>query len=508
MILPAEVFSILKKLFKAQYDSYLVGGCVRDLFLERNPKDWDIATEATPDEILKIFPDAIYENEFGTVRVKTNSQKESLKVVEVTTFRSEGKYSDARHPDKIEFAKTIKEDLSRRDFTINAIALKIKASIFNRKQKESSDIFLKKEDYEIVDPFFGIDDLNSKIIKCVGNPEERFKEDALRLLRAPRIATELNSYENFGKWKIEKNTYNAILKNASLLQKISKERIRDEFVKIILSRDAAQGILLLEELGLLEYIIPELRQGIGISQNKHHIYNIFEHSIKSLDYAAKKGYSLEIRLAALFHDIAKPITKKGEGENATFFAHEYLGAKMAKKILERLCFPKEIINKVSHLVRYHMFYYNVGEVTEAGVRRFIKRVGEENIDDLIKLREADRIGSGVPKAVPYKLRHLLFMIEKVKKDPISLKMLKINGNEIIDLLKIKPGPRVGFILNILLEEILENPKLNNKRYLKKRVEELNKLTDQELKKISDRSKKIKEEFEAEVEESLKNKYYI
>jgi poly(A) polymerase/tRNA nucleotidyltransferase (CCA-adding enzyme) len=507
MTIPVEVFKVLKTLINGGFDSYLVGGCVRDLILGIKPKDWDIATSALPQDILKLFPDAIYENEFGTVRVKTESLDDSLKIIEVTTFRSEGKYSDLRHPDKIEFTKDIKKDLARRDFTINAIALKIKNEILKTK-KVLNEIKLKKSDYEFIDPFEGLKDLNLKLIRAVLDPNERFKEDALRLLRAPRFLTQLNSIDSLGIWKIEKNTYEAILKNAHLLNNISKERIRDEFTKIILSSEGSRGILMLEELGLLEYIIPELREGIGIKQNKHHIYTVFEHSIKSLDYACKKNYSLEVRLAALLHDIAKPRTKRGEGENSTFFGHEYLGAKMAQKILQRLCFSREIINKVAHLIRYHMFYYNVGEVTEAGVRRFIKRVGIENIDDLIKVREADRIGSGVPKARVYKMRHLLYMIEKVRRDPISYKMLKINGNDIIKILNIFPGPKIGKILAILLEEVLEDPKKNNKDYLTNRVLELNKLSDGELEKLKQKALSLKEEFEADIENKLKKKYYV
>lgn len=495
MNIPKECFLIIEKLINFGYKAYLVGGCVRDIILGRKPKDWDIATNARPDEILKIFPDSIYENEFGTVRIKTGSDDETLKIIEITTFRKEGKYSDFRHPDDIQFANTIEEDLARRDFTINAIALEFK----NLKITEFKN--LNAKNLHFIDPFKGKLDIKNKLIRAVNDPDQRFGEDALRLLRAIRFATELN-------FIIEKLTYNSILKNNILIQNISLERIRDEFIKIIQSENAAKGILLLEQSGILKFIIPELSNCIGVTQNKHHKYDVFEHSVRALDYTASKNYSLPVRLAALFHDIGKPQTKKGEGENATFYNHEYVGAKLTKQILERLRFPKELIKKTTHLVRYHMFYYNVGEVSEAGVRRFIARVGEENIDDLMKVREADRIGSGVPKAVVYKMRHLLYMIEKVRRDPISPKMLKINGNDIIQILNIPPGPRIGKILNILLEEILDNPSKNDKVYLENRVKELNKLNDKELDKMVQKSKQRQQEFEEGIEKEIKNKYYI
>lgn len=507
MIIPKEILWVLNVIILAGYKAYLVGGCVRDLILGRKPKDWDIATEAWPDEILKIFPDAIYENEFGTVRVKTNSLDETLKIIEITTFRHEGRYSDFRHPANIQFAKTIEEDLARRDFTINALALEIqKPKILNK----NLEFKIKKPGFILVDPFGGQKDLENKIIRAVGDPAKRFKEDALRLLRAPRILVELESL-NIGSslhWQIEKETFLAIKKNAPLLKNISAERIRDEFIKIIITKEASRGILLLEELGLLEYIVPELREGIGVTQNKHHIYTVFEHSVRALNYASEKNYSLEIRLAALFHDIAKPRTKKGEGPEATFLGHEYLGAKMTQKILERLKFSREVINKVVHLIKYHMFYYNVGEVTASGVRRFIARVGIENVDDLMKVREADRIGSGVPKAVVYKMRHLLYMIEKVRRDPISPKMLKINGNNLMEILNIGAGPKIGQILNILLEEVLDNPKRNNKKYLTKRAKELNNLDDETLKQMVEKAKKKQQEFEEGIEKEIKRKYYV
>ncbi len=484
---------MVEKLLASGYQAYLVGGCVRDLILAREPKDWDVATDATPEKIQKIFPESVYENQFGTVGVKTESEDPRLKIIEVTTFREEGKYTDKRHPDEVRFAKTIEEDLSRRDFTVNAMAL--------RYDTDLSSLGKEVLNSHLVDPFQGRDDLDNRTIRTVRKAEERFDEDALRLMRAVRFASEMD-------FQIDGETRLAMEKKAGLLEMIAKERIRDEFIKIIMSSRAGAGILLLEELDLLRYVMPELREGLGMSQNLHHIYTVFEHNLRALDYAVKQNYSLEVRLASLLHDVGKPKTKHGEGKNATFYNHEVVGAKMTLKILDRLHFGKEVVEHIAHLIRYHMFYYNVGEVTAAGVRRFLARVGPENVDDLMKVREADRIGSGVPKAVPYKLRHFLFMIEKVKHDPISPKMLKVTGSDIMHLLSISPGPRVGYILSILLEDVLDNPQNNLVEYLEKRVRELGKLNEDELRVVAAQAKNKKDEFESGVEEEMKKKYFV
>lgn len=479
--IPNEVKMVLTELMKRGFLAYIVGGSVRDLLLNKTPKDWDITTNALPDDMLSIFPDSFYENDFGTVGVKTESEDESLKVVEVTTFRKEGKYSDFRHPDKIEFTDKVEDDLSRRDFTINAMAM--------------------DENGKIIDVYKGQNDLDQKTIRAVGDPIERFEEDALRLMRAVRFAAQLG-------FDIESRTLEAINEKAHLIQNIAKERIQVELSKVIMSDSAAWGIVMLENCGLLQYILPELREGIGIAQNKHHIYTVWEHNLKVFDYACKNSDKLEVRLAALFHDIAKPKVKVGEGEDSTFYNHEVVGAKVTKEILKRLKYSTEIINHTTHLVRHHMFYYNVGEVTEAGVRRFVKRVGEETLDDLMVLREADRIGSGVPKAVPYKTRHLKFMIDKVRRDPLTPKALKLNGDELMKLLSISPGTKVGFILNILLEEVIDSPEKNDREYLEKRAIELNGFDDGRLKEMFLSAKNRKDEFEAAAEKEIKRKHKV
>ncbi len=484
--IPEKVLAVSQVLQKNGHSAYLVGGCLRNLLLDLPPKDWDIATDAEPEEIQKLFPDSVYENEFGTVGVKVaktgNPDKD---IVEVTTFRKEGAYTDKRHPDSITFAKKIEDDLSRRDFTMNALALDL------------ADV--RKE--MIVDPFDGKGDLKKGIVRAVGDPNERFNEDALRLMRAVRFAAELN-------FEIEPKTAEAVRRHAHLLEFIAKERIRVELEKILMSARAMQGIQMLEDYGLLKFILPELREGLGVGQNLHHIYSVWEHNLRALEYAAKKKYELVIRLAALLHDVGKPRTKRGEGKYSTFYGHDVVGARMVPALLDRLHFAKDVTEKVVHLVRHHLFYYNVGEVSPAGVRRFLARVGPGNVDDLLKIREADRIGSGVPKAVPYKTRHLLFMIEKVKRDPISPKMLAVNGGDVMAIARIAPSPKVGFILAILLEEVLDDPSRNGRKLLEARIRELCGEPETKLKKIASEAREKKEEFEAQAEAEIKKQFYV
>src|SRR3989344_5074174 len=366
--IPKEVKETIKTLNGAGFEAYAVGGCVRDFIIGREPYDCDITTNAKPEEIGKLFTKSVYENDFGTVAINTESNDPKLKIIEITTYRVEEKYTDKRHPDKIRFTSNLEDDLARRDFTINAIALQAPSS--------------KLQTPKIIDPFGGQEDIKNRIIRTVGNPDERFNEDALRLMRAARFAVQLE-------FTVEKKTAEAIKKNSGDLVAISKERIRDEFLKIIMSTNAGIGIEMLSKFGLLKHVAPEIEEGIGVGQNKHHIYTIWEHNLRALDWAATHGYKLENRVASLLHDVGKPRTKKGDGSDSTFYNHEVVGAKMAAKILERLKFPKKFIEKVVLLVRYHLFYYNVEEVTENSVRRLIRNVGPENMDDLLEVRIAD-----------------------------------------------------------------------------------------------------------------------
>ena len=481
MLIPKQVQSIVSKLKKAGFEAYIVGGCVRDFLIEKEPNDWDITTNAKPKEIQKIFPQSFCENKFLTVTVQTKSKNPKLKEIEITTYRSEAKYSDKRHPDIVKFAQNLKQDLARRDFTINAMAM--------------------DSELKVIDPFDGQKDLKKETIRAVGNPEKRFSEDALRMIRAVRFATSLN-------FKIEEKTGQAIKKNSALLKHISQERIRDEFLKMIMSENAAKGIELLRKLNLLKYIVPELEQGYNIAQNKHHIYDCYEHYLRSLDYAAQKNFNKHVRLAALFHDIGKPKTKRGKGLEATFYSHEIEGAKMTKQILKRLKFSQKDIKKITKLVRYHLFYYHPDEVGQSSVRKLVRNVGLENIEELIQLRMADRIGSGCPKAKPYKLRHLEYVIEKVSKDPISVKMLKVSGNDIMKIMNIKPGSSIGQILNVLLGHVLEDPNKNKKEFLEKEIKKLGKLSEKELKFIAQKAKKEIEDVEMKQDKMTKDKYWV
>ena len=507
---PAHILAIMEKLNESGHEAFVVGGCVRDLLLGTKPKDWDVATNARPEEVQGIFPDSVYENEFGTVGIKIRSgevangegeQKKGdcFEVVEVTTFRIESKYSDKRHPDVVKFAKTLEEDLSRRDFTINALAMKV-ANWDNTHPTHSDAFFDGERELEIIDYFSGQNDLKNKLIRAVGDANERFSEDALRMMRAVRFSVTLG-------FAIEEKTFEAIKRNAENLKHISLERVRDEFVKIILSPVPARGIERLQETGILKIILPEIENSVGVMQSRHHYwgpYNtVYRHLVASLEKCPSE--KLEVRLAALLHDVGKPKAKRGEGEDATFYNHEYIGERMTRNIFERLRFSRRVIDKVTLLVRNHMFYYNVDEVGESGVRRVVQKVGLENIGDLIDVRIADRLGSGVPKAVPYKLRHFQFMVEKVSHDPISVKQLKLNGNDLIKELGVEPGPKIGAILAVLLSNVIDDPTLNEKEKLITLAKELAKSQVEDLRKLAE--EKIKKEQKKE-EELIKRKHKV
>ncbi len=495
--IPQQVLDVLEKIENAGFEACAVGGCVRDLLSKNDPKDWDCATNATPQQIVEIFPDSFYENDFGTVGVKVEPFIENKllraerehDVIEVTTYRIESAYSDRRRPDEVKFAKTLSEDLSRRDFTMNAIAIKVKGQRSKVKNKN-------EEKFEIVDLFGGQNDIESKVIRAVGNANERFNEDALRIMRAIRFHSQLN-------FEIEEETFKALQKNAALISHVANERIKDEFIKIILSDNPADGVDVMQKIGVLKIVIPELENGVGIAQNKHHIYTIYQHCLMSLRHCPSE--KLEVRLAALFHDIAKPQTKRGEGLNATFYNHDHVGARIVERMLKRMKFSNDIIDKVVLLVDNHMFYYNPEEVGESSVRKLIRKVGLANVKDLIDLRIADRLGSGTPKAKPYKLRHLEYIIEKVSKDAVSVKMLKINGSDLMQDLKLAPGPKIGAILDVLLAEVIKDAGKNNQKYLLDRAIELE---GEDLQKLREMAKEKIEEKKEEDDKEIKGKHWV
>ncbi|MDD5043665.1 MAG: HD domain-containing protein [Patescibacteria group bacterium] len=493
-ILKNTEFSWIKKLLRSfpQAEIFLVGGAVRDLLLGRTTYDYDfVVRNVAPEQLEKFLAEEgrvdLVGGAFGVFKFLPKNKK-IKEPFDIALPRTEESWGTGKYKDfdvQSNFKLSIEEDLSRRDFTVNAMALKLTT--------HNSQLTTEK----LIDSFEGEKDLGEKIIRTVGKPEERFAEDYTRMLRAVRLACQLG-------FLIEKNTWEAIKKNAAGLSKISAERIRDEFTKIIMSAKAEEGLNLLYKLNLLKIFIPELTAGVGLTQNRSHIYTVFEHLTKSLGFAAERNYDLEIRLAALLHDIAKPQTKRGLGKTSTFFNHDLVGAKIAKKILYRLRYSNELTEKISHLVRHHMFYYSLGEVTDAGVRRLLARVGKDNVNDLIRLRICDRLGMGRPKAKPWKLQVLERKIQEVQMDAITTSMLKIDGNDLMKIFKMPPGPRIGFLLKALLGEVLEDKKKNTKKYLEQRAGELNKLPGEDLKKLEpnlgEYEKKNKEAFFKKYEE--------
>ncbi len=489
---PAFVSHVTQTLQKKGFEAYLVGGCVRDLVMNRTPKDWDITTNATPDQIQEVFIDrkTVYENAFGTVTViniaAEASDRETTKEtkggeVQITTYRSEGGYSDNRRPDSVSYETDIIKDLERRDFTMNAIAWNPSTN-------------------EYIDPYEGLKDIKDKYIRCVLYPDVRFKEDALRMLRAVRFSTTLG----FG---ISHETFDAIGKNAGLIASISAERIRDEFMKIIDSEAPAMGIDLLQKAGLIKYFISELEEGIGCEQKGAHIYDVYQHLLHALQHAADKNFSREIRLTALFHDIGKPATRRYDRnkDKYTFFGHEVVGARMTRKILDRLKVPRETEELVVTLVRNHMFFSDTEQITLSAVRRIIQKVKPEHIWELMEVRECDRVGMKKAEA-PYRLRKYHAMIDEALRDPISVSQLAIDGEYLMNMelhppapdgtggrTGMKPGPRMGWILHALLEEVLEDPTLNTVETLSERVRDLDELEDKDLKVLGEKGKDKKDD---------------
>ncbi len=444
--LPPEVLKIFEVFQKKGFEIYAVGGSVRDLLIGKPTKNWDFTTNATPQEMLKLFPDAFYDNNFGTVGIP----QENGEVFEITTFRTEKGYSDLRHPDQINWGKTLEEDLGRRDFTINSIAL-------HYAQSKPT----------IIDPFGGQEDIKAKIIRAVGHPDQRFSEDALRLLRAIRIATEIE-------FLIDEATFSAIKKNAPLITQISGERIKAELLKILGSAHPYEGLMLLRESGLLKEILPELEKGFGVEQaspGRHHIYDVGTHSFLSLKFCPSEDPL--VRLATLLHDVGKPVTfKKDEKGLITFYNHEVLGTSIVRNIAERLKFSKKDRDKLITLVRWHQFTVDEKQ-TDSALRRFIRRVGQDNLKDMLDLRTGDRLGGGA-RETSWRLEEFKKRLIEVQKQPFTVADLKVDGHDVMENLNIPPGPKVGQILNILFDEVTEKGQPNERESLLKRIEEISK----------------------------------
>jgi len=419
---------------------YLVGGAVRDMLRGKKVNDWDIATDAAPEEVTaiiktangKVFPTGI---KHGTVTVIYKKYS-----AEVTTFRTESGYSDGRRPDKIEYASTIEEDLSRRDFTMNAIALQLPKG-------------------EIVDPSDGAKDIEAKIIRCVGNAAERFNEDGLRPLRAVRFAAQLG-------FEIEENTLTAIPGALSVSAKVSQERVRDELDKILASPLPSRAFRLMEKTGLLELFLKELAVCRGIEQKGFHQFDVLDHSLLACDYAAQNGYSQILRLAALLHDIGKPdVRKLDESGVWTFYRHEEVSSVKAREILNRLRYSNAVTDSVCHLIKEHMFHYT-DDWSDAAVRRFIARIGEPNLKDIYRLRRADAYAFCGKEADPLLTAVLSDRVEKVLANgrAFTLKDLAVSGNDLIST-GIPGGKKIGIILNELLETVLDDPTQNTREKL-------------------------------------------
>ena len=462
--LPGFVEEIIKKFESRGFEIYIVGGAVRDIIMAKSVYDWDFTTNATPEQILEIFPDGFYDNAFGTVGISDDS---SPNPYEITTFRKEFGYSDKRRPDRVEWGRTLDEDLSRRDFTINAMALKRLKDEDKNEETKTKGSFIETGTltFELIDPFGGRKDLDAKLIKTVGSADERFSEDALRMMRAIRIAAELG-------FSIEGKTLDAIVKNASLINKIAKERIKEELFKIVSSPNPFNGMLLFRDSGLMAEILPEMEKAFGIEQKspgRHHIYDVGTHLLMSLKQC--KSDDPVVRLATMMHDIGKAATyKKLPNGVITFYNHEMVGTKIASNIADRLRFSNKEKQKFLNLIRWHQFTVDERQ-TDSAIRRFIRNVGKENIPDMLALRVADRLGGGA-RETSWRLEEFKRRLVQVQKEPFSIRDLKISGEDVMETLSLEPGPRVGEVLQSLFEEVESKKLKNTKSGLLSRLKEI------------------------------------
>lgn len=456
--IPEYVQKVARILSKENYDIYLVGGAIRDIAMGKIPHDYDLATNALPDEMLELFPKSVSTGaKFGTVIALVQDSNKENHDVEVTTFRSEEEYVDGRWPSKVKFVDEIYKDLSRRDFTINAMAVDLSLEFLDGKEVD--------RDWEVYDPFAGMKDIELKLIHAVGTPIERFKEDGLRAYKACRLASQLD-------FEIEKDTFDAIKESIPIAKQVSMERIRDEFMKLLLnSPKPSKGIDLMRECGLLQIFLPELLEGYGVEQKLYHTHDVYWHSLRTCDYAEDS-----VKLAALLHDIAKPRTDMGNGH---FYGHDVMGVEMVDTIMKRLKFSKSETERVKTLVRNHMFYYPHSQQedgskegllpsqwSDSAIRRFLNRVGEENVEDLFKLRIADATSNPNSPFDPNEITLLQKHISEVRAKDMALKIsdLDINGEDLKSI-GIQSGPQMGKILKALLDIVIEDPLMNTKEKL-------------------------------------------
>jgi tRNA nucleotidyltransferase (CCA-adding enzyme) len=427
LAVPTDVERVVDALIASGFEAFVVGGCVRDALRGVDPQDWDVATSAKPEAIQKLFKRSLYTNRFGTVIVESGAHQ-----IEVTTYRVEAGYADHRRPEEVAFTESLHEDLARRDFTMNAMAWRPTPA-----------------GGELVDPFDGRADLETKIVRAVGDPAERFAEDALRMLRAVRFATVLHM-------RIEPRTADAILTHAHLATTLSGERIQQELNKILLADRPSTGIRLLSDLGLLAVLCPELEISKSIPQDKAVAQDVFEHSLITVDATPP---DLVLRLAGLFHDVGKAETMA----DGHFHQHEFVGEAITRRVLRRWKYPKDTVSAVTHLIRHHMFWYQA-DWTGSAVRRFIRKVGLEVIPDLFALRRADNIGSGVRAPRLYALEDLWTRVQEEieRSTAFSPHDLEVDGNDVMRELGIGPGPEVGRVIAAVFERVLDDPDLNTR----------------------------------------------
>ncbi len=520
LALPFEALYLLHRLHKAGYESYLVGGAVRDLLLQSLGRqtslphapitDYDVTTNATPSQIQAVFPDSFYENNFGTVSIthphllelmqtdsivpnplnlssvtpttavtspkiidlaaatklhdsliqptKDQQQKivaDKVHPFEITTYRSDGAYQDHRRPESVSWGNSITEDLDRRDFTVNAIALSVSSDlldqVFTTSTTVPTEIVLHPTQYQLIDPHHGMNDLSTQTLKTVGVAAARFNEDALRMLRAVRLACQLG-------FEIEPTTEQAIKEHSELLTHISGERIRDEFIKMLAGSRPREAVTLLDDTQLLGTFLPELLSAKSVAQSGHHTTDVWVHSLDALDNCPSTDPI--VRLATLLHDVGKPATQRFVDGSYTFYNHEIVGARMVKQIAFRLRLSGQESQRLYMLVRHHMFHYQPHN-TDAAIRRFMRKVSLENIDDILDVREGDRLGSGARKT-SWRLEEMKQRMIEQLHQPMDLRDLAINGSDLMTELQLQPGPILGKILHELFERVLDNPELNQK----------------------------------------------
>jgi len=431
----------MQRFEEAGADIFVAGGAVRDLLLGRDVKDWDFASNLTPEEMKKLFPkNSFCENKFGTFSIVLANGE----ILEVTTYRTERDYSDGRHPDVVEWGKTLEDDLKRRDFTINAMAVGKKGLI---------------PDLVLVDLFEGQEDLKKRIIRTVGNPDERFGEDALRMMRAVRIACQIG-------FVIEEKTFESMVKNAKLINRVAGERIREELFLILENSKAADGIKLLKNSGLLGEIMPEVLAGVEMKQKGHHIYDVWTHMLETLNNC--ESTNPITKLASLLHDVGKPGSMVGEGESRTFHNHEIIGSRIAVGIGKRLKLSNKELDQLFRLVRWHMFTAEDTQ-TDKAVRRFIRNVTPEYLEDMVALRRADRVGSGA-KETSWRWELFKKRLVEVQKQPFSINDLKVDGNDVMERLGITPGRKVGEVLKAIFAEVEEEPAINVREILLEKID--------------------------------------